>query len=247
MKKLFLHNPLMFLAPLYMQEPNCRVQMPAPRPGGGAAPLGVRPTPGQKIMNTGKNFGYSGIKNQQGSTIVIYDSLPLIGSTGTFIFEFFKNVRTRVFPFTNLTENKLQVAESMVIQRMYLSIITVVSDAVTASMELAQAGLDFFYRSDMNFTIANNQVIKPLNVQSFQPQFNYASNWGAVASAFDTDTVVTTFIGNAVWHAETLIVIPPQIEFQANLKVTEYTAVANAYLMLTVEGTAAIMAPRETY
>lgn len=223
------------------------VRMPAPKTAQ-MPNFGIRPTPGQKIIKTGQSFGYNGIKNQQGSTIVIYDSLPLAGATENFVFQFFKNVRTRTFPFTNLSENKLQVAESMVIQRMYLSIITVTDDpeTVTASMEISQAGLDFLYRADLNFTIANNQVIKPLNVQSFQPQFNYASNWGALSSVVD-EAITTTFTGNAVWHAETLITIPPLIEFQANMTVTPYAAVTNGYIMLTVEGTAAIMAPRETY
>lgn len=225
-----------------------RFQMAPPRPNRGGGTIGVRPTPQNKIVETSRKFGYPGMKNQQGSTIIFYDSLPLAGSTGTFIFEFFKNVRTRQFPFTNLTENKLQVAEAVVIQRMYLSVITVVSDQVTASMELMEAGLDGFYRSDLSFWIDNNQVLKPINVQSFQPQFNYASNWGAISSTITTeDVVATTQLGNAVWHNEALPVIPPLIQFQANLQVTEYVAVANAYLVLTVEGAGGIMAPRNTY
>lgn len=205
----------------------------------------MQPTPQTKISNTGKRFGYPGIKNQQGSTRIIYDYLPFDGRT---LFEFFNNVNTRQFPFTNLTENKLQVAESMVIQRMYLAVI--ITDAVTgdvvSSMELNQAGLSNIYRSDFNFTIANSQVLKPINVQSFQPQFNKSSNWGSLSTVF-AGGVISNLTGNSVWHADTLLNIPPLIEFNFNMKTDGYTPVANMFIGLTVEGTGAIMAPRQTF
>lgn len=223
--------------------------LPQPRRTGGSQ-IGVRPTPQDKIMNIGNKFGYPGIKNQQGSTRIIYHFLPLDGRT---LFEFFKDVNTVTFPFANITENKLQVAESTIIQRMYLSVITTNAETgdVLTSMELQQAGLSNLYRSDLNVMIANNQVIKPINVQSFQPQFNWASNWGAVSTAVDTvadpDVFTTTLLGNAVWHADTLIDIPPLIEFQMNMRTDGYAAIANSFLGLTFEGTGAIMAPRHTF
>jgi len=206
-------------------------------------PFGVQATPQNKLIRTGANFGYPGIRKMQGSTLIIYDFLPMDGRT---LFEFFKSVRTRTFPFTNLPENKLQVAESTILQRMYLSMITVDAETgfVDNSQELDFAGLSFFYRSDLNFFIANNQVLKPLNVQSFQPEFNYASQWGGITSEAQNQS---TRLGNAVWHAETLINIPPLIEFLANLRTDGYTPIENAFLGLTIEGTAAILAPRETF
>lgn len=204
-----------------------------------------RPTPQGKIIETGDRFGYPGIKKMQGSSRIIYHYLPFDGRT---LFEFFKNVNTVQFPFTNISENKLQVAESMVIQRMYLGIITLdaITGDVTSSMELNQAGLSNIYRSDLNFMIANNQVIKPINVQSFQPQFNWASNWGSLSTVF-AGGLIASQTGNAVWHADTLLNIPPLIEFQFNLQSDGYTPVANMALGLTIEGTGAIMSPRQTF
>lgn len=226
-----------------------RTMLPKPSRNVGM-PIGVRPTPADKIISVGNKFGYPGIKNQQGSTRVIYHFLPFDGRT---LFEFFKNVNTVTFPFTNITENKLQVAESMVVERMYLSIITTDAETgnVTAQFELSQAGLSNIYRSDLNFMISNSQVLKPINVQSFSPQFNRASNWGAISNAVNTvadpDVFVSTLVGNAVWHADTYLDIPPLIEFQFNLQTDGYRPVANQYLGLTIEGTGAIMSPRNTF
>ena len=36
-------------------------------------------TPQDKIVGINNRFGNTGIKNQQGSTVVLYDSLPLDG------------------------------------------------------------------------------------------------------------------------------------------------------------------------
>lgn len=226
--------------------PNFRLPMPGRghRPSGQM--IGARPTPQDKIVSAGQKFGYPGIKNQQGSSRVIYHFLPFDGRT---LFEFFKDVsNSGGFPFANISENKLQVAEAMVVQRMYLAIITtdVVTGDVLASMELNQAGLSNIYRSDLNFMIANSQVLKPINVQSFQPQFNWASNWGTMATA-GASPFAQTLVGNAVFHADTLINIPPQIEFQFNLKTDGYVAVSNQFLGLTIEGVGAIMSPRQTF
>ena len=45
-------------------------------------------TPQQKMVAVNKKFGNTNIKNQQGTTRVIYDSLPLDGRTN---FRFFEN------------------------------------------------------------------------------------------------------------------------------------------------------------
>lgn len=232
-----------------------RLPVPGARPAGGGQSTPrynpyANPTPGAKIGAVGAKFGYKGIDKQQGTTRVIYDYIPFDGRT---LFEFFAEVNTKQFPFTNLNENKLQVGEAISVQRMFLAIITTNAETgdVISSMEIQQSGLSGLYRADLNFQIDTQIVMKPINVQSFQPQFNYASNWGALAIAFNpsppTPGVVTSLTGNAVKHADTLIVIPPLVQFQFNMKTDGYVPVANLYLGLTIEGVGAILSAKGTF
>jgi len=66
-----------------------------------------------KIVQVNAAAGNRGLQKQQASTRVIYDSL-LQNASG--FYRFFDNVASRTFPQTNLSENKLQVNESMVIK-----------------------------------------------------------------------------------------------------------------------------------
>ena len=209
--------------------------------------FGKRPTAQEKMIMVNNQFGNRAVAKQQGTTRIIYDFIPFDGRT---LFEFFLDVNTKSFPFSNLQESKLQVAESLTVARLYLSLL--ITDAETgdviSSMELNQAGLSNIYRSDLTFHIDNSRVIKPINVQSFQPQFNRRSLWGALAQTVTGQDVVTsTLVGNAVFHSETDIIIPSLIEFQANLKTDGYTPIQNAFLGITLEGTGAILSPKDNY
>ena len=75
-------------------------------------------TPQQKAVAVNNRFGNTNIKGQQGTTRVIYDSLPLDGATEL---RFFENASSRQYPFTNITSegNRLTVGETFVIQKIY--------------------------------------------------------------------------------------------------------------------------------
>ena len=65
-------------------------------------------TPQRKIIGVNKNYGNSGIKRQQGSTVILYDTLDItIDST----YRFFEGANNRDFPLTNVgaSGNKLPV------------------------------------------------------------------------------------------------------------------------------------------
>jgi hypothetical protein len=88
-------------------------------------------SPQMKQVFVNNKFGNTGIKRQQGSTVIKYDTLPLDGRTE---FRFFEGCQSRVFPFTNSNSegNKLGVGNSMTIERMYLSIVT--TDALAPNL-----------------------------------------------------------------------------------------------------------------
>jgi hypothetical protein len=72
---------------------------------------------GNKIPQVTANMGIKNIANMQGTTRIIYDSIKLQATTTISAIQFFENVNTRKFPFANIPENKLQVGETIAMQR----------------------------------------------------------------------------------------------------------------------------------
>lgn len=190
-------------------------------------------TPQMKQVFVNNKFGNSGIKRQQGSTVIKYDTLPLDGRTE---FRFFEGCQSRVFPFTNSNAegNKLGVGNSMTIERMYLSIVT--TAGVAPFLPTAIATFDLatniaVLTSEFSFLLANATVIKNVPVLSFVPNFNKIAE-NQLNSSFEFDTQ---------------IVVPPLLDFIASLRTQAYVAVPNTSIRLTLEGAGAIIAPKTTF
>lgn len=189
-------------------------------------------TPQMKNISVNDRFGNSGIKKQQGSTVIKYDTLPLDGRTE---FRFFEESNQRNFPLSNTGAdgNKLGVGNSMVVERAYITVGTY--DATTNRWTaVAATGLTTniaILTSEFGFTIANSQVIKNIPILSWLPQFNKVAE-NEVNSNFEFDTQ---------------IIIPPLLEFVATLRTQGYTAVENTFVRLTIEGSGAIIAPKTTF
>lgn len=189
-------------------------------------------TPQMKQVFVNNKFGNSGIKRQQGSTIIKYDSLELDGRTN---FNFFEGCQSRVFPFTNSNSegNRLGVGNSMTVERIYLSVVTV--SAVTG-LPVTIAAFDLttniaILTSEFSFLLANATVIKNVPILSFVPNFNKLAE-NQLNSSFEFDTQV---------------VIPPLLDFIASIRTQAYVAVPNTFLRLTLEGAGAIIAPKTTF
>jgi hypothetical protein len=189
-------------------------------------------TPQMKNISVNDRFGNSGIKKQQGSTVIKYDTLPLDGRTE---FRFFEESNQRNFPLSNTGAdgNKLGVGNSMVVERAYITVGTY--DATTNRWTaVSQTGLTTniaVLTSEFGFTIANSQVIKNIPILSWLPQFNKVAE-NEVNSNFEFDTQ---------------IIIPPLLEFVATLRTQGYTPVEGTYVRLTIEGSGAIIAPKTTF
>jgi hypothetical protein len=191
-------------------------------------------TPQMKNIAVNDRFGNSGIKKQQGSTVIKYDTLPLNGNTQL---RFFEQSSQRNFPLSNTGTdgNKLGVGNSMVVERIYLSIVQY--DAVgndlnsIAPCDLTTTRGILINNGEFGFEIANSLVIKNVPVLSFTPDFNKNAE-NEKNNSFDFDTQ---------------IIIPPLLEFVATLRLPNYTAFDGYYLRLTIEGSGAIIAPKTTF
>jgi hypothetical protein len=190
-------------------------------------------TPQQKIVGVNNKFGNTNIKNQQGTTRTLFDTLPLDGRT---TWRFFEDANTRQFPLTNIGSegNRLSVGETFVIQKAYLSIVTIDPDTqqVTSLQSISPApGNIPFVTGELDFIIANSQVIKQLPTSVFQAVTNPTSN----------STVDVSF------NFSTDIIIPPLLEYVAQLRTTSNVAQEGSFLRLTLQGTAGILAPQTTF
>lgn len=186
----------------------------------------------RKIVGASNRFGNKGIKNQQLTTFEIFHYLPFTGNAG--IYEFFRNVNTVAFPFANIQENRLQVGETMVINRIHFTVATInpATLAVSGVQTLEQAGLTGTYLSQFSWLNDNNRVIKDLSLTQMQAEFN--------RKGWSTD--------NNVLHLETDITIQPLIRFVCQLQATQSPAApANLFIGCHASGVGTLLAPKTTY
>ena len=187
-------------------------------------------TPQNKIVGVNNKFGNTNIKNQQGTTRVIFDSLPLDGSTEL---RFFENAGSRQYPFTNIGAegNRLNVGETFVVQKVYFGVMAIVDGVYTGFDTLNAFAPDAWSSGEWSFLIANSQVIKQLPfLTSFYPNFK-------INPTNNIDEAFSTF---------TDIVIPPLLEYVLTVRLPFYTA-ADIRLVCFIEGTAGILAPQTTF
>jgi len=147
----------------------------------------------------------------QQTTRVIYDSIN--ATAGQQYFEFFTNFAGKTEFQTNLTTNKLDSAESMVIKS-----IQIIMGTSTSNLN---------DQLNLNITVGNQLVLK-----DFNPSFN-ASNRGL---AFDRLHSGVNDGTNLEVRLLTDIVIPPQVNFKATLQVSNALVALNDDVTIVFKG-----------
>jgi len=163
----------------------------------------------QKLSYVDAKLGV-GLPGQQ-TTRVIYDSVN--ATAGQQFFEFFTNFAGKNEFQTNLTTNKLDSAESMVIK------------SIQIIMNSAASNLTDHL--NLNITVGNQVVIK-----DFDPSFNTSSRglaFDRLHSSFNSTT-------NLELRLLTDIVIPPQVNFKATLQVSNALVALNDDITIIFKG-----------
>ena len=150
----------------------------------------------------------------QQTTRYIYDSV-LPGAGGTNV-TFFQNFAGKSQFQTNLTTNKLDSMESMVIKSIYIALAPGTAGTLNLSGHL-----------NLNIYVGNQCVLK-----DFDPSFN-ASNRGLAFDRLHSGVVETRHLEVRLL---TDIVIPPQVNFKATLELAENTALADSSITLGLKG-----------
>jgi len=193
-------------------------------------------TPQQKLVGINNKFGNTGIKDQQGTSRIMYDTLPTTGVET--VFRFFTDSASRNFPFTNTGSdgNKLGVGDTMVIEQIAFYLYDRnnttgkcnFGSVTTFPQGLQQLGL-------FSFEIANNRVIK--NV----PLTEGTSEYDKTTTANNPSGIIL----------ETQIVLPPLLNYELELKLAAPIPAASEgstkFLVCAIIGTGGIIAPRTTF
>lgn len=163
----------------------------------------------QKLNFVDNKLGV-GLSGQQ-TTRVIYDSVAATAGGQTF-FQFFKNFAGKNEFETNLQTNKLDAAESMVIKS-----IQIISNAGASNFE---------NHLNLNITVGNQVVIKDLD-----PSFNANArglNFARITSGGNNR--------NLEFRLLTDIVIPPQVNFNATLQLSNVGMLEGEKITIILKG-----------
>jgi len=157
----------------------------------------------------------------QQTTRYIYDSVTT--AAGQTNFEFFKTFANKTEFQTNLTTNKLDSSESMVIKSIF----------VAGNITPGLSG-----HSNLNIVVGNQVVLKDFNI-AFNSTNRGVSYERIHASNSDDDVVEIRLL--------TDIIIPPQVNFSATLQLAESTTGADQNLTLGLKGYGVIFSAGTTF
>jgi len=192
----------------------------------------------EKIVAVNKRFGNTGIKSQQGTSRIIYDSLPVLNN-GQTTFRFYEDSSARTFPFTNTGSdgNKLGVGDTMVLSSVLFYAVkrTTITGVFENNVNLSLFSDNLI--SFFNFEIANNQVVKRVTLS-------------------EANNVYSNTTGNTSnLELETEIVIPPLLPYVLELRTPKdlYTILGAPgagkewFVFAQIIGVGGIIAPRTTF
>lgn len=187
----------------------------------------------RKIVGAANRFGNPGIKNQQLTTMEVFHYLPVASNV---TLDFFRAVNTAIFPFSNIQENRLQVGETMVINRIFFDVIEVITATGSiASVQTLETAFPGAYMSQFSWLNDNNRVIKELGLTNMKPAHN-RKGWNEL---------------NDVFHLETDITVQPLIRFICQLQIPIVTLPVREgstyYIGCHAQGTGTLLAPKTTY
>jgi hypothetical protein len=185
----------------------------------------------------------------QGTTRVIYDTVSVPTGTNP-QFNFFDEVSGKSNtvienqPVTNVNDNRFEPGEGMVVKEIafYNMDTQTATSATPVNMDVSIVGLGL-----LNFYIGNNRVLKDMPLLAGQ-QPTSINNLNLVT----TSTTNATNVRLLSFRLFTSIVIPPQIQFYATLKLPFGTQTGTPLggintLRMYVKGYGKLFNPRNNY
>jgi len=187
----------------------------------------------QQIVGVNQRLGNSAVPNMQGTTRYIFDSQAQVASNNQTL-TFFQNVSQRAYPSANINNNRFEVGESLAITGISyfwtVNPVTVLTESIQPQPD--NAADRFTNTLTLDLFIGNQRVIKNLDL-------NYSKV--GIGEAYDPAGITN------VIRLETPIVIPPQIEFYATVRITGSTVVEAKRMYLGLFGQGTLLNTKSTF
>lgn len=180
----------------------------------------------QQIMGVNAILGNTAVKDMQGTTRAIYDIVQAEGNRATF----FETVASRQYPFTNISQNRFEVGETLAIESIALLLLEDGLQTNEDSVRHPFLALGVNPSMNLDFYIGNQRVLKNLDL-SYMVNGLGNTNPGQIA------VDASSFQAPAVFRLETPLVIVPQVEFYATLQFPVSVNQINFALILQGTGT----------
>jgi hypothetical protein len=187
----------------------------------------------QQIVGVNERLGNFAVPQMQGTTRYIYDALDGVAAVNSG-YNFFQGVSNRVYPLSNINQNRFEAGESLAVQGIQLFTIATYTGA-TQSAATAVIGA-FPTTAVVNLFIGNQRVLKNMELGVYS-----LSNLGK--SIVPTATAGQGGVGIFL---ETPIVIPPQVEFFVTAQISASIA-ATSKVFCALWGTGTLLNPKENY
>ena len=162
-------------------------------------------TPNAKIALVNNKLGNPALKNNQGTSSEVYDYVKVTPASAAVI-RFFDNVNTKTFPLTNIQQNQLQAGEALSIEYAAFTRMVIKAGVIT-NFDALTAVLPALSLAGFQLLLDNSRLIKANSL---------------VRSYADLNTKGGTAT-NSLYYPDTDLVIPPQIQFTAELNVPANT------------------------
>lgn len=189
----------------------------------------------QQIVGVNERLGNFAVPQMQGTTRCIYDSFSF--GQGTFVSgqaEFFTNAASKIYPDTNISQNRFEVGESLAIQG-FSMLFTGNALGVFNGGFLPVQPSTGFSSFILNFYIGNQRVIKDLDL------IYGLAGVGKANGSYNT-------MYQSLIYLETPIVIPPQIEFYATVRwASSDEEFDNVIAVLNAFGTGTLLNTKENF
>lgn len=186
----------------------------------------------QQIVGVNQRLGNTAVPEMQGTTRYIFDTLPGVGTTQTL--NFFNGVSSRRFPLSNINQNKFEVGESLAIMGFSFISYNNVTPTITTDLFGVQADLNYQNNGIFNFYIGNQRVVKDMEV----------IRYGQCSLG---EVVQQSSISSCIIRLETPIVIPPQIEFYATLRLDSASSYATSNVVCGLYGQGTLLNTKSNF
>jgi hypothetical protein len=208
--------------------------------------VGQTPTQAQKLIYVANKLGLTGIKEMQGSTVNIVDTVALVTNAARQTLTFFSNSIGKSRNFSNFQSGTLKAGEALVIEELAFFLVVATTADLTADANAILSVVPFNMATEVQFpnaegaqlgliniSIANSVVVKDYCAYELLPAFTGKATGLTV---FDSATATNRLVGPSKIPLEAPPVLPPNQKISITLEIPPTGTVPTFTFVMCVAG-----------